>query len=90
MGRSVRTDETGLAAVFPTAIGAAAGPFRVDEDKAIGRFDESLQRLCVELTCVGWDSYKLSCTPGRFFTAGAKTEADRKKLLLRDGFACLI
>ena len=26
----------------------------------------------------------------QFFTAGAKTEADRKKLLLRDGFACLI
>jgi len=27
-GDPVRAEETGLAAVFPTAIGAAAGPFR--------------------------------------------------------------
>src|SRR6058998_3067324 len=43
-------------------------------DKAIGRFDESLQRLCVELkaksTAVAWDSLQTEWHARQFFIAG--------------------
>jgi len=46
----------------------------IDADKAIGTFDESLQRLCVELkaksTAVAWDSLQTELHARRFFIAG--------------------
>src|SRR5712692_9163863 len=46
----------------------------IDEAKAIGRFDESLQRLCVELkaksTSVEWDSLQTELHARQFFIAG--------------------
>lgn len=46
----------------------------IDEAKAIGRFDESLQRLCVELkaksTRVEWDSLQTELHARQFFIAG--------------------
>jgi MoxR-like ATPase len=46
----------------------------INEDKAIGKFDESLQRLCVELkaksTDVEWDSLQTELHARRFFVAG--------------------
>jgi MoxR-like ATPase len=46
----------------------------IDEDKAIGKFDESLQRLCVELRAktsnVDWESLATELHSRRFFCAG--------------------
>ena len=46
----------------------------INEDKAIGRFDESLQRLCVELksrsAIVDWDSLQTELHGRQFFVAG--------------------
>jgi len=46
----------------------------INEDVAIGKFDESLQRLCVELksksTTVEWDSLQTELHARQFFVAG--------------------
>jgi MoxR-like ATPase len=46
----------------------------INEDKAIGKFDESLQRLCVELkaksSAVAWDSVQTELHARQFFVAG--------------------
>lgn len=46
----------------------------IGEDKAIGKFDESLQRLCVELraksSTVDWELLKSELHAEQFFTAG--------------------
>jgi len=46
----------------------------INEEKAIGKFDESLQRLCVELkaksSSVDWDSLQIELHGQRFFSAG--------------------
>ena len=46
----------------------------INEEKAIGMFDESLQRLCVELeaksTSVDWDSLQTALRTRQFFIAG--------------------
>jgi MoxR-like ATPase len=46
----------------------------INEDKAIGKFDESLQRLCVELraksTNIDWHSLQSELHTRQFFTAG--------------------
>jgi hypothetical protein len=46
----------------------------ISEDKAIGKFDESLQQLCVDLkaksTSVEWDALQLELQGRRFFSAG--------------------
>lgn len=46
----------------------------INEDKAIGKFDESLQRLCVELRSksafVEWDSLQTELHARQFFIAG--------------------
>ena len=46
----------------------------VNEEKAIGKFDESLQRLCVELRAksgaVDWESLRAELHSQRFFSAG--------------------
>jgi MoxR-like ATPase len=100
------------------------------EEKAIGHFDESLQRLFVQhqaqAQTVDWNELAALLQGRRFFSAGplllaleyerpgvllideldkvnpafemrdmllplvAKTEADRRKLLLRDGWASLV
>jgi MoxR-like ATPase len=46
----------------------------IGEDKAIGKFDESLQQLCVDLkaksTSVEWDGLQIELHGRRFFSAG--------------------
>jgi MoxR-like ATPase len=46
----------------------------ISEDKAIGKFDESLQQLCVDLkaksTSVEWDGLQVELHGRRFFSAG--------------------
>ena len=46
----------------------------INEDKAIGKFDEALQRLCVELKArsnsVDWDSLQVELHGRQFFIAG--------------------
>jgi MoxR-like ATPase len=46
----------------------------INEDKAIGKFDESLQQLCVDLkaksTSVEWDELQVELHGRRFFSAG--------------------
>lgn len=46
----------------------------INEEKAIGRFDESLQRLCVEMKgrshTVDWESLQIELHGRRFFSAG--------------------
>jgi MoxR-like ATPase len=46
----------------------------ISEDKAIGKFDESLQQLCVNLkaksTSVEWDGLQIELHGRRFFSAG--------------------
>jgi MoxR-like ATPase len=46
----------------------------INEDKAIGKFDESLQQLCVDLkaksTSVEWDGLQVELHGRRFFSAG--------------------
>lgn len=46
----------------------------ISEDKAIGKFDESLQQLCVDLkaksTSVEWDGIQIELHGRRFFSAG--------------------
>ncbi len=46
----------------------------IGEDKAIGKFDESLQQLCVDLkaksTNVEWDALQIELHGRRFFSAG--------------------
>jgi MoxR-like ATPase len=46
----------------------------INEEKAIGKFDESLQRLCVELKArsnnIDWESLQTSLHGRQFFTAG--------------------
>lgn len=46
----------------------------ISEEKAIGKFDESLQRLCVDLkaksTSVEWDGLQIELHGRRFFSAG--------------------
>ena len=46
----------------------------INEEKAIGKFDESLQRLCVELQAksagVDWDSLRTELHGRQFFSAG--------------------
>lgn len=46
----------------------------IDEEKAIGKFDEPMQRLCVELkaeaTNVDWDCLRTELHDQRFFSAG--------------------
>src|SRR5215467_1708613 len=46
----------------------------IDEEKAIGKFDESLQRLCVELKAksdtVDWESLQTGLHGRQFFIAG--------------------
>src|SRR5258708_11555819 len=46
----------------------------ISEDKAIGKFDESLQQLCVDLkaksTSVDWDGLHVELHGRRFFSAG--------------------
>jgi len=46
----------------------------INEDKAIGKFDESLQRLCIELkaksAAVEWGSLQCELHSRQFFTAG--------------------
>jgi MoxR-like ATPase len=46
----------------------------INEEKAIGKFDESLQRLCVELKAksdgVDWESLRIELHGRKFFSAG--------------------
>lgn len=46
----------------------------ISEDKAIGKFDESLQQLCVDIkaksTSVQWDELQIELHGRRFFSAG--------------------
>jgi MoxR-like ATPase len=46
----------------------------IDEEKAIGKFDEPLQRLCVELKAkssgIDWESLQIELHGRRFFIAG--------------------
>jgi MoxR-like ATPase len=53
----------------------------INEEKAIGQFDESLQRLCVELkaksTSVDWESLQTELHNQRFFSAGPLLRALR-------------
>jgi MoxR-like ATPase len=46
----------------------------INEEKAIGKFDEALQRLCVELkiksSCVDWESLQTELHSQKFFSAG--------------------
>ena len=63
----------------------------INEEKAIGKFDESLQRLCVELRAksnnVDWESLRHALHGRQFFIAGAawrKTSRHR----LHCGFDC--
>lgn len=63
----------------------------IGEDKAIGKFDESLQRLCVELkakaTVVDWELLKSELHGEQFFSAGPLLRAlqyERPCVLLID------
>ncbi|HKU28211.1 MAG TPA: MoxR family ATPase [Candidatus Sulfotelmatobacter sp.] len=63
----------------------------IGEDKAIGKFDESLQRLCVELKAkapdLDWDVLKNEIHGDQFFSAGPLLRAlqhDRPCVLLID------
>jgi len=62
----------------------------VDEEKAIGKFDEPLQRLCVELKAkssnVDWDSLRTELHGQQFFwrRAASARVAVRKALRLVD------
>lgn len=63
----------------------------IGEDKAIGRFDESLQRLCVELKAkssnIDWDLLKNELHGEQFFSAGPLLRAlqyERPCVLLID------
>jgi MoxR-like ATPase len=63
----------------------------ISEEKAIGKFDESLQRLCVELkektSGVDWDSLRQELHSQQFFSAGPLLRAllcERPCVLLID------
>jgi MoxR-like ATPase len=63
----------------------------INEEKAIGRFDEPLQRLCVELkaksTSVDWESLQTELHGQQFFSAGPLLRAlrsDKPSVLLID------
>lgn len=63
----------------------------INEEKAIGKFDESLQRLCVELKAksnsVDWDSLQTALHGRQFFSAGpllTALEYDKPCVLLID------
>ena len=63
----------------------------IDEEKAIGKFDEPLQRLCVELksksSSVDWDSLQTELHGQQFFSAGPLLRAlqyERPCVLLID------
>lgn len=63
----------------------------INEDKAIGRFDEPLQRLCVELKAksgdVDWESSRTELHSQKFFSAGPLLRAlqhERPCVLLID------
>ena len=51
----------------------------ISEDKAIGKFDEYLQRLCVDLkaksTSIEWDGLQVELNGRRFFNAGPLVRA---------------
>ena len=53
----------------------------INEEKAIGKFDEPLQRLCVELksksACVDWESLRTELHSQQFFGAGPLLRALR-------------
>jgi DNA polymerase III delta prime subunit len=63
----------------------------INEEKAIGKFDESLQRLCVELRAksnnVDWESLQTALHGRQFFTAGpllSSLEYEKPCVLLID------
>jgi MoxR-like ATPase len=63
----------------------------INEEKAIGKFDESLQRLCVELKArsnnIDWESLQTALHGRQFFTAGpllCALEYDKPCVLLID------
>lgn len=63
----------------------------INEEKAIGKFDDSLQRLCVELKAksdsVDWDSLQTALHGRQFFSAGpllTALEYDKPCVLLID------
>jgi MoxR-like ATPase len=63
----------------------------INEEKAIGKFDESLQRLCVELkaksTSVDWESLQTALHGRQFFIAGpllSSLEYEKPCVLLID------
>jgi MoxR-like ATPase len=63
----------------------------INDEKAIGKFDESMQRLCVELrakcSSVEWDSLRTELQSSRFFVAGPLLRAlqcERACVLLID------
>jgi len=63
----------------------------INEEKAIGKFDESMQRLCIELrakcTVVDWDLLRSELQSLKFFVAGPLLRAlqhDRPCVLLID------
>jgi MoxR-like ATPase len=70
--------KTQLAYAIAEAAGATVERLQcyqgITEDKAIGKFDESLQHLCIELraksTTVDWDSLQNELHSRRFFVAG--------------------
>ena len=63
----------------------------IDEEKAIGKFDESLQRLCVDLKAkasdVDWASARIELHSQQFFSAGPLLRAlqcEKPRVLLID------
>lgn len=63
----------------------------INEEKAIGKFDESLQRLCVELKTksdnVDWESLQTALHGRKFFSAGpllSSLECEKPCVLLID------
>jgi MoxR-like ATPase len=63
----------------------------INEEKAIGKFDESLQRLCVDLKArsqdVDWESIRTELHSQQFFSAGPLLRAlqrDKSCVLLID------
>jgi ATPase family associated with various cellular activities (AAA) len=63
-----------VAAAADTAVERLQCYEGINEDKAIGKFDESLQRLCVELksrsSAIDWDSLQGELHGRQFFVAG--------------------
>jgi hypothetical protein len=55
----------------------------IHEEKAFGKFDESLERLCVELKAksdsVDWESLKTALHGRRFFNAGPLSSLEYEK-----------